>query len=70
VWLAGDAYRGDMAVPTARHDAKCPVRPGDPCSLCWPGATGPADCGLVYLARNDPELWDQRSELLRRQKKA
>ncbi len=57
--------------PTAsHHDAKCPVRAGDFCSLCWPGATGPADCGLVYLARNDPELWELRSEMLRKQREA
>ena len=51
-----------------RPDAKCPVRPGDPCSLCWPGATGPADCGLIYLVKSDPELLEQRTEYLRRQK--
>lgn len=37
-------------------EPKCPVRPGDPCSLCYPGATGPQDCGLVWLVREDPEL--------------
>ncbi len=36
--------------------AMCPVRPGDPCSLCMPGATGPQDCGLVYLVLTDPDL--------------
>jgi hypothetical protein len=36
--------------------ARCPLRPGEPCSLCLPGATGPHDCGLVYLAMDDPEL--------------
>lgn len=35
---------------------RCPVRPGDACTLCQPGATGPADCGLVYLVMSDPEL--------------
>lgn len=50
------------------RDMKCPVRPGDACSLCWPGATGPADCGLVYLVRNDPDLWERRAELLREQR--
>lgn len=35
---------------------KCPLRPGDPCSLCHPGATGPQDCGLVYLVMDDEEL--------------
>ncbi|WOP19120.1 DUF6767 domain-containing protein [Raineyella sp. LH-20] len=39
-----------------RPDPKCPVRPGDTCSLCYPGATGPQDCGLVWLVRQDPEL--------------
>jgi hypothetical protein len=33
---------------------KCPVRDGEPCSLCVPGATGPQDCGLVYLVKSDP----------------
>ncbi|MFY1634176.1 DUF6767 domain-containing protein [Solwaraspora sp. WMMB335] len=41
----------------SRHpDAKCPIRPGEPCTLCLPGATGPADCGLVYLVMGDDEL--------------
>ena len=38
----------------------CPIRPGDPCSLCEPGVTGPQDCGLVYLVMSDPDL---RAEL-------
>lgn len=54
----------------ARPDAKCPVRPGDPCSLCWPGATGPKDCGLVYLVKDDPELRELRADMLRKQKAA
>lgn len=37
-------------------EAKCPIRPGEPCSLCYPGATGPQDCGLVWIVSNDPEL--------------
>ncbi|MFV2109677.1 DUF6767 domain-containing protein [Micromonospora sp. LOL_015] len=39
-----------------RPEAKCPIRPGEPCTLCLPGATGPADCGLVYLVMSDDEL--------------
>ncbi|MEL4358412.1 MULTISPECIES: DUF6767 domain-containing protein [unclassified Luteococcus] len=39
--------------------AKCPIRPGDPCSLCQPGADGPHNCGLVYLVMDDPELREQ-----------
>jgi hypothetical protein len=32
------------------------VRPGEPCTLCQVGVTGPSDCGLVYLVMNDEEL--------------
>lgn len=35
---------------------RCPLRPEDPCTLCQMGVTGPQDCGLVYLVRDDPEL--------------
>lgn len=35
---------------------RCPIRPQDACSLCVPGATGPHDCGLVYLVQDDPEM--------------
>lgn len=41
---------------------KCPIREGDPCTLCVPGATGPQDCGLVYLVRNDPDLAELMAE--------
>ena len=44
-------------------EPKCPVRPGDRCSLCYPGATGPQDCGLVWLVREDPELSAELSRL-------
>jgi uncharacterized protein DUF6767 len=43
----------------------CPIRPGDPCSLCEPGVTGPQDCGLVYLVMTDPALRDELSRLRR-----
>lgn len=43
----------------ARPEPKCPIRVGDPCSLCFPGASGPQDCGLVYLVQSDPELREQ-----------
>ena len=42
--------RGRRPVP------RCPVRVGEPCTLCFPGATGPQDCGLVYLVQDDPEM--------------
>lgn len=41
-----------------RPQPACPIRPGDPCSLCFPGADGPHNCGLVYLVQSDPELRD------------
>lgn len=37
-------------------DPRCPIRVGEPCTLCVPGATGPQDCGLVYLVMDDEEL--------------
>lgn len=42
-----------------RPDPRCPVRIGEPCTLCFPGAEGPQNCGLVYLVQTDPELRDQ-----------
>ncbi|WP_309247671.1 DUF6767 domain-containing protein [Cutibacterium modestum] len=38
---------------------KCPLRPGDPCSLCQLYVTGPQDCGLVYLVMGDDALRDE-----------
>ncbi|WP_460526945.1 DUF6767 domain-containing protein [Flindersiella endophytica] len=49
-----------MAEARKAPEPKCPIRPGDACTLCQPGATGPQDCGLVYLVMSDPEL---RAEL-------
>lgn len=45
-----------------RPDAQCPVRPGDACSLCYPGANGPQDCGLVWQVYQDPELMEILTE--------
>lgn len=42
-----------------RPQPKCPIRVGEPCSLCFPGADGPHNCGLVYLVQSDPELREQ-----------
>lgn len=39
-----------------RAEPKCPLRPGDDCTLCEPGATGPEDCPAVYLVMTDPDL--------------
>ncbi|MDO4411876.1 DUF6767 domain-containing protein [Cutibacterium sp.] len=46
---------------------KCPLRPGDPCSLCQLYVTGPQDCGLVYLVMGDDAL---RDELVKSRKAA
>jgi hypothetical protein len=39
-----------------RPEARCPIRPGEPCTLCQVSVTGPQDCGLVYLVMNDDDL--------------
>jgi hypothetical protein len=39
-------------------EARCPLRPGEPCTLCQVDVTGPQDCGLVYLVMSDDELRD------------
>jgi hypothetical protein len=46
-----------------RPQPKCPIRLGEPCSLCVPGATGPEDCALVYLVMSDPALRDELRSL-------
>ena len=47
----------------ARPDALCPLRPGDRCTLCVPGATGPEDCPTVAMVMADPELRERLREL-------
>lgn len=42
----------------AKPQPKCPIRLGEPCTLCFPGADGPQNCGLVYLVQSDPDLRD------------
>ncbi len=46
------------AAKAARVDARCPLRPGQPCTLCQLDVTGPQDCPLVYLVMSDDELRD------------
>lgn len=41
----------------------CPVRLGDACTLCVPGASGPADCPTVAEVMRDPELRARLAEL-------
>lgn len=45
-----------------RPEPACPIRLGEPCSLCFPGADGPQNCGLVYLVQSDEELRDLLAE--------
>jgi len=40
--------------PHATPVPKYPIRIGEPCTLCVPGASGPQDCGLVQLVFSDP----------------
>lgn len=56
-----------MTAERTLPDAKCPIRPGDACSLCQPGATGPQDCGLVYLVMSDPDLREELNRVRRLQ---
>jgi len=58
-----DAMTSRRTLPEAR----CPIRPGDACSLCQQGATGPQDCGLVYLVMNDPDLREELDRVRRHQ---
>lgn len=48
-----------MTRPHATPVPKCPIRIGEPCTLCVPGASGPQDCGLVYLVFSDPDLREE-----------
>lgn len=43
----------------SRPDAQCPLRPGEPCTLCQLNVTGPHDCPLVYLVMTDEDLREQ-----------
>ena len=45
-----------------RPEPRCPIRVGEYCTLCVPGATGPHDCGLVYLVMDDDELREALAE--------
>lgn len=44
-------------------NAMCPLRPGDYCTLCVPGATGPQDCPTVAEVMRDPDLRARLAEL-------
>ena len=45
-------------------DAACPLRPGQPCTLCHPEAfRGPQDCPTVAIVMDDPELRAEAARL-------
>ena len=47
-------------------DALCPLRPGQPCTLCHPEAfLGPSDWPTVAIVMADPDL---RAEVARRRR--
>jgi hypothetical protein len=47
----------DASAPRRRPDAMCPLRAGQPCTLCHPEAhVGPQDCPTVALVMADPDL--------------
>ncbi len=47
-------------------DAACPLRPGQPCTLCHPEAfLGPQDCPTVAIVMDDPELRAEAARLRR-----
>ena len=47
---------GQPGGPVRVVDARCPLRPSQPCSLCVPGADGPGNCPTVALVMQDDEL--------------
>lgn len=44
----------------SRPTPQCPIRPGEPCTLCQAYVTGPEDCQTVKLVMEDEDL---RAEL-------
>ena len=41
----------------ATNTPKCPLRPGQPCTLCHPDAhLGPQDCPIVAIVMDDDDL--------------
>lgn len=40
----------------------CPLRMGEPCTLCQAFVTGPQDCQTVRMVMEDPELREQLAQ--------
>jgi hypothetical protein len=55
--------RIQMVEVRTQPEPKCPLRPADACSLCVPGASGPQDCGLVYLVMSDQDLRERLHQI-------
>ena len=49
----------------SRPVPQCPIRPGEPCTLCQAFVTGPEDCQTVKLVMED----DERREMLAGQRR-
>lgn len=43
--------------------ATCPIRAGEWCTACQPGTSGPEDCQLVLMVRQDPDLLEMMREM-------
>lgn len=64
------AEKSRPKAPRTEPTAHCPIRVGESCSLCFPGATGPQDCGLVHLVMRDPELREELARMRAEQRRA
>lgn len=65
----GDAVACERK-PRRVVQARCPLRYGEPCTLCQPGAHGPEDCQTVAMVRADPELRELMAEMNREHRAA
>lgn len=57
----------------AHNSPQCPIRFGEPCTLCQAFVTGPEDCQTVALVMSDPELheeWVRRRQEFNAKKRA
>lgn len=46
-----------LVVEMTTNTPKCPLQPGQPCTLCHPDARlGPQDCPIVALVMDDEDL--------------
>ncbi|MDR6938583.1 DUF6767 domain-containing protein [Arcanobacterium hippocoleae] len=43
----------------AHNSPQCPIRFGEPCTLCQAYVTGPEDCQTVALVMSDPWLREE-----------